>query len=240
MRFLTARWSNLFLATYAVPPELLLPRLPAGLELDYYDGKCFVSLVGFDFLDTKVLGVPWPGFRNFPEINFRFYVRHGEQRGVVFIREMVPSPFVSWLARMLYHEPYQAMPITRDVTDSAAKITTVLRMESPQRMNLIRAAGAKPAFWPNPESAEHFLKEQEWGFGTNRRGHTTMYRVEHPPWEVYPVSEWDLDWDWAGLYGPEWAFLADAEPHSVMLAAGSPVSVFWGKPIDREDAKSAK
>ena len=34
--FLTARWSNLFLANYAVADDLLLPRLPAGLELDHY------------------------------------------------------------------------------------------------------------------------------------------------------------------------------------------------------------
>src|SRR5882672_8618368 len=87
--FLTARWTNLFLATYAVPQELLRPRLPPGLDLDLRDGQAFVSLVAFDFLDTRVLGVPWPGYRNFPELNLRFYVRHGERRGVVFVREYV-------------------------------------------------------------------------------------------------------------------------------------------------------
>src|SRR4051812_2159224 len=89
MPFLTARWSNLCLLTYAVPRALLTPRLPPGLELDTRpgladgptadrfapDGPAFVSLVAFDFLDTRVLGVPWPGYRNFPEINLRFYVR---------------------------------------------------------------------------------------------------------------------------------------------------------------------
>src|SRR5262245_23022935 len=85
--FLTARWSNLFLATDAVPPALLRPRLAPGLDLDTRDGQAFVSLVAFDFLDTRVLGVPWPGYRNFPELNLRFYVRHGGERGVMFIRE---------------------------------------------------------------------------------------------------------------------------------------------------------
>ena len=74
MRFLTARWSNLFLATYAVPEGLLRSRLPPGLELDRRDGQCFASLVAFDFLDTRVLGVPWPGFRHFPEVNLAVYV----------------------------------------------------------------------------------------------------------------------------------------------------------------------
>jgi uncharacterized protein YqjF (DUF2071 family) len=65
--FLRAHWSNLVLASFAVPPELLRPRLPAGLELDTRDGSAFCSLVAFEFLRTRVLGVPWPGFRDFPE-----------------------------------------------------------------------------------------------------------------------------------------------------------------------------
>src|SRR5438874_7358527 len=109
--FLTARWTNLFLATYAVPQEVLRPRLPRGLELDLRDGQAFVSLVAFQFLDTRVLGLPWPGYRNFAELNLRFYVRHGDQRGVVFIREFVPQRFIAWVARWLYNEPYLAAPI---------------------------------------------------------------------------------------------------------------------------------
>src|SRR5215831_17753645 len=96
--FLTARWSNLFLATYAVPPSLLWKRLPPGLELDMRDGQAFVSLVAFDFHDTRVLGIPWPGYRNFPELNLRFYVRHGADRGVMFVREFVAQRLVAWVA----------------------------------------------------------------------------------------------------------------------------------------------
>src|SRR5262249_41736617 len=106
--FLTACWSNLFLATYAVPPPLLERRLPPGLQLDLRDGKAFVSLVAFDFFDTKVLGVPWPGYRDFAELNLRFYVHQDGHRGVMFIREFVPQRLVALLARLLYNEPYQA------------------------------------------------------------------------------------------------------------------------------------
>ena len=95
--FLTAEWRNLFLATYSVPPCLLQPRLPAGLELDTRDDCAFVSLVAFQFVNTRVLGVPWPGYRNFPELNLRFYVRHGGDRGVIFVREIVSERLVAWL-----------------------------------------------------------------------------------------------------------------------------------------------
>lgn len=73
--FLTARWQHLCLLNYAVDPARLQPRLPEGLELDTLAGEAYMSLVAFDFLDTRVLGIPWPFYRNFPEINLRFYVR---------------------------------------------------------------------------------------------------------------------------------------------------------------------
>src|ERR1700709_1663302 len=102
MPFLTAHWSNLCLFTYTVPDVLLEPRLPPGLELDRRDGRAFVSLVAFDFLNTRVLGIPWPGYRNFAELNLRFYVRRRAgaraQRGVMFIREFVPQRVVAWTA----------------------------------------------------------------------------------------------------------------------------------------------
>src|SRR5438270_3401794 len=139
--FLTARWSNLFLATYAVPPALLQKRLPPGLELDTRDGRAFVSLVAFQFLDTRVLGVSWPGYRNFAELNLRFYVRHGPQRGVVFVREFVPRRLVAWLARLLYNEPYRAAPLTSRRTEEPTRLTMEYRLRWQGREHVITATG---------------------------------------------------------------------------------------------------
>src|SRR5438270_9254567 len=127
--FLTAHWSNLCLLTYAVPPSLLAPRLPRGLELDMRDGQAFVSLVAFDFLDTRVLGIPWPGFRHFAELNLRFYVHRGAERGVVFVREFVPQLLVAWIARLLYNEPYQAAALTSAVQDEPASISVEYQLQ---------------------------------------------------------------------------------------------------------------
>ena len=60
MNFLTARWEHLILANYAMPQAVLEPYLPPGAQLDLRDGEAFASLVAFHFLDTRVLGVPWP------------------------------------------------------------------------------------------------------------------------------------------------------------------------------------
>lgn len=226
--FLTAHWSNLAILTYEVPRDLLEPHLPPGLALDTRAGAAFASLVAFDFLDTRVGGVAWPGFRSFPELNLRFYVRQGQRRGVVFIREFVPRPLVSWLARALYHEPYLVAPLDSRVDEDVSTVAAARRLRWRGRDHRVEVTGDKPAVRPSEEGDEHFFKEHHWGFGTDRRGRARVYEVKHPLWEVYPVRSWSLDLDWASLYGPAWGVLAGEKPASVMLAAGSQVSVFPG------------
>ena len=104
--FLSARWENLIMANYSVNPEVLLPFLPNGVELDTYNNKTYVSLVGFMFKKTSLFHIPIPFLGTFEEINLRFYVKRIEgdtiKRGVVFINETVPYQIVAWLANKLY------------------------------------------------------------------------------------------------------------------------------------------
>jgi uncharacterized protein YqjF (DUF2071 family) len=235
--FLTAKWHNLFLATYAVPPSLLEKRLPPGLELDLRDGNAFVSLVAFQFLQTRVLGIGWPGYRDFGELNLRFYVRQGEERGVVFIREFVPQRLVAWMARLLYNEPYLAAPISAERTESPDEVRMYYCLRFAGRDHHIHVTGGKPAFHPGLDSLEHFFKEHKWGFGTTRSGQGIRYQVAHDVWEVYPVREHRLDFDFGAVYGPEWAFLAQQTPYSTVLAAGSDVAVYpKGELVRRQEA----
>ena len=209
-----------------MPPALLGNRLPPCLDLDTRDGQAFVSLVAFDFLDTRVLGVPWPGYRNFAELNLRFYVRSGADRGVVFIREFVPQRLVAWLARVLYNENYLAAPLHSTLRDEPDRLTVLHRLSWQGRSYSVSVTGAKPAFRPAETGVEHFFKEHRWGFCTNRRGQTVRYEVIHPVWDIYPVTAYQVELDWASVYGPEWKFLERQAPYSAVLAAGSAVSVF--------------
>jgi hypothetical protein len=101
--FLTAEWRKLALANYVIDPKILEKYVPKGTELDIWEGKCFVSLVGFRFLNTKVKGIKVPFHVNFDEVNLRFYVKYLDgnewKRGVVFIKEIVPKPILSFVAR---------------------------------------------------------------------------------------------------------------------------------------------
>ena len=225
-RFLTARWQNLILANYAVPEDLLRPLLPPGCELDRRNGLCWASLVGFQFLDTRVLGIGWPGFRYFPEWNLRFYVTCACQRGVAFVREFVPSWLVASTARVIYNEPYRSTRMTMDVTEMPDSITARYSVTWAGKQHALRAIGAKPAIRPALDSTEHFFMEHSWGFGTLRCGQLIRYEVNHPEWDVYPVRNFVAEVDWAALYSPEWGAMQKAEPAGVVLAAGSEVSVY--------------
>ncbi len=223
--FLTARWTDLAIITYSVPPRVLEPRVPAGLELDTRAGSAFVSLVAFHFRDTRVWGISWPGHRNFPELNLRYYVRRGGDRGVVFLREFIGKRLVAWLANWLYAENYAVAPVSSHVTDDPDHHGLELSWIRAGRPHTLGVTGRKPAIVPPQTSDAHFFKEQRWGYGTDRRGRTIRYEVVHPSWEVYPVESYRVDLDWGAVYGPEWKFLQTQEPVSVLLAAGSPVAV---------------
>src|SRR5438045_8438300 len=99
--FLTAQWRNLVILTYAVDPARIIDLVPAGTTLDWWRRQALVSLLAFQFLDTRILGTPIPFHQDFEEVNLRFYVRRstdeGVRPGVVFLPELVPRPLVGGL-----------------------------------------------------------------------------------------------------------------------------------------------
>lgn len=224
--FLTAEWKQLCLVTYAVPEEVLAPRLPPGFELDRYEGKPCVSFVAFDFQRTRVMGVPWPGFRNFPEINLRYYVRGNGRRGVMFVKELVPQRLVAWIARVTYNEPYEALPMSSTVHRSQGEVRIAHRVRQGSETHCLDLVAEDKPWLPPEGSTEHFFKEHQWGFGIDRRQRTLQYEVRHPVWSVFPVRRYELRVNFASLYGPSWGFLSDAKPISVACAVGSPIEVY--------------
>jgi uncharacterized protein len=224
--FLTARWENLVLITYSVSPEILKPLLPFGIQADTLEGQAFVSFVAFDFLDTRLKGFHIPFHVNFPEINLRYYVRHGKQRGVMFVRELVPRKAIAWVARAIYNEPYLAVPMRSEVHKTAAEIQIKHRFSYQKSDFSLDLSAQNAPFLPKEDSVEHFFKEHEAGYGLSHSGKLLSYRVEHPFWRIYPVVSYNLSLDFGKMYGPKWAFLNKKQPFSVVLAEGSPIKVF--------------
>jgi len=225
--FLRARWENLLVVTYGVPDEAVARHLPRGLELDRLGGEARVSVVAFDFARTRVYGVAIPGHVNFPEVNLRFYVRAGADRGIVFVREFVPRLGVVVGARVRYNEPYVRIPMRSDVRPADGRPGRLrVRHVFGDRLSSITAEVEAVGVVPVEGSDGRWLTHQTFGFGQTRRAEVRQYRVEHPVWPLHEVHDLDLDIDFAGLYGAEWGFLKGATPSHVTFAAGSEVAVY--------------
>jgi hypothetical protein len=78
-----------------------------------------------------------------------------------------------------------------------------------------------------PGSAEEFIFEHYYGFAKLSDTETSLYQVEHPRWLVHDVKRYAIECDFGAMYGDDFAFLANDQPASVMLAKGSPVAVKW-------------
>ena len=227
--FLTAEWRDLALLNYEIDPDLLRPYVPRGTVLDLWDERCFVSVVGFRFLNTRLMGVPIPFHDNFLEVNLRFYVRReveGEvRRGVVFIKEIVPRRAIAWVARVVYNENYVALPMRHAVDDASARYEW--RFEG--AWNRLALEGLGDWRLQDPASEAAFITEHYWGYAVQRDGSTLEYQVEHPRWRVAQATEVELMCDVGRLYGNEFAEALSREPASAFLADGSEIVVRRGR-----------
>lgn len=226
--FLSAEWRDLLMLNYEIDPRVLASRVPAGTELDFHEGRCFASMVGFRFLNARVLGVGIPFHRDFEEVNLRFYVRRrgpeGWRRGVVFVRELGPRPLIALVARAVYGEPYSALSM-RHRCDGSGVSYEWRRNGAWEGMS--GSADGVPAD-PTPGSPEEFITEHYWGY-TSRRARCDEYEVEHPRWKVRRAGNTILTADIASLYGREFLEWLSVPPSSAFVAEGSPVTVRRGR-----------
>lgn len=222
------------MANYVVQPGLLMPFVPAKTELDLWNNTCYVSLVGFMFLNTRVLGVKVPFHINFEEVNLRFYVRHrdnGEwKRGVVFIKEIVPKSALTFVANTLYGEHYETLPMQHTWKTEADTLHVEYRWKKPKWNSFAVQAHRQPVPLV-AGSEEEFITEHYWGYTKLTESKTSEYKVEHPQWEVYPTKIYKVDVDFGAVYGKEFAFLTHEAPTSVFLAEGSEIQVKAGRKI---------
>jgi uncharacterized protein YqjF (DUF2071 family) len=229
--FLTAEWRDLAVLTYTIGPSVLQPYLPPRLRLDQWQGQSLVSLVGFRFLHTRVLGCPVPFWGSFPEVNLRFYVcrdtPQGPRRGVVFINEFVPYYPVAAIARGLYNENYHSTPMSYAITATKAEYRWSYEGRENRMTVLIKGLPQMP----DDDSLDTFILDHHWGYCATRKGRCIEYGVDRVPWRTYPVDSFELDIDTERLYGPDFAAALTQQPISVVLAEGSPVSVSFGQPL---------
>ena len=242
MTALVARVRRLAVLDFDVPPRLLEARLPAGAELDLFEGRAIVSVLGMLFGRVRPLGVRVAApIREFAEVNVRFYVRRraaDETRsGVVFLSEIVPRALVAAGARLAFRQPFVVRP-TRHAVDERAepggtRIAYGWSSAGGRPGFEVRATG--PFAIPAPGTEERFVVDRPWGFTRLSGSKTSEFSVGHPLWNVRPAS--GSTWDAAAsdledvLPSELAAALASATPRAAFLADGSDMSIGWPRTL---------
>ncbi len=234
--FLRAEWNNLIMANYVVPKELLLPYVPYKTELDFFEGNTYVSLVGFMFLNTRVMGMSVPMHINFEEVNLRFYVKYNDhgswKKGVVFIKEIVPKKAISFIANIIYGEKYATMKMKHFHIDNKENFEAGYEWNYKNKWNKISAVTDKRSKKIVEGSSEDFFANHYWGYSKHSDTKTYEYHVEHPAWETLKVLSYLVDCDFGSLYGGEFSFLNDEMPTSVFMTKGSEIRVHHKRTLE--------
>ncbi|GAB3717287.1 YqjF family protein [Flavobacterium koreense] len=229
MSFLTAEWNDLAMFNYEIDPKILENYVPKGTEIDLWNDKCYISLIGFMFENVKVLGIKVPFHINFEEVNLRFYVKRYEngiwKRGVVFIKEIVPKHAITIVANTLYNEHYQTMKMLHSRTESETSKSFKYEWFKDAKWNSIAMKTDKKAIPIEPNSEAEFITEHYFGYTNYNKDKSIEYAVSHPRWEQLKVIESKIDVDFESIYGKDFKFLQDLKPTSEFLALGSKITI---------------
>lgn len=223
---------------YEVEPSLLDRYVPPGTTLDSFQGRTYVSLVGFRFCRTKLLGrFPVPFHTDFDEVNLRLYVRRKEgtedRRGVVFIAEVVPRRAIAATARLLYGENYTYRPMKHRIATQKLNMTAEYQYQwqvGGQWCRLSAQTVGRPTR-PQEGSLEQFITEHYWGYSAQPTGGCIEYHVSHVPWQVWATTQAGFEGEASVLYGSELATVLQRRPDCAFVADGSPVLVFAGRRV---------
>ncbi len=229
MSFLTAEWNDLAMLNYEINPSILKKYIPKGTELDLWNGKCFVSLIGFMFENVKILGIKIPFHTNFEEVNLRFYVKHFEKgkwkRGTVFIKEIVPKYAVTLIANLLYNEHYETLKMRHQRSESEASKTFIYQWKKHNKWNSIEVKTTKNTMPIEKNSEAEFITEHYYGYTKFNENKTVEYEVTHPRWNQLDVINFKVDVDFKSIYGKDFEILQLLKPTSVLLALGSKITI---------------
>ena len=225
INFLTAEWKNLVLINFEADPSILVKHLPRGTELDYFNGKAYMSIVAFHFNRNKLFGL-LPSFPHysFEEVNLRFYIKRDGKKAVAFIKELVPSKLIATIARLLYQEPYEATPTHSEILCNEKGIE--YRYSFGRNLEYTIKAETENAFVPlETDSFEEFILEHYHGYTAQSDATTVEYQVRHPKWRFTKASRFEISSNILNFYGSDFAKNLAAQPVSVFVAEGSKVSV---------------
>jgi hypothetical protein len=181
-------WHDLLFAHWPVDAELLRPRLPAGVELDLYEGQAWLGVVPFRMSGVRARFLPaLPGLSAFPELNVRTYAVAGGRPGVFFLSLDAANAVAVAAARHFFHLPYYRAEMgCRPEGDTV--IYSCRRTGGEPAAVFHGSYGPKGAVYrARAGDLDHWLTERYCLYTADDHGRALRVDIRHEPWPLQPA-----------------------------------------------------
>jgi uncharacterized protein len=185
------RWRELLFAHWSVDPSVIRRLIPPGLDLDLFEGRCYVGAVPFLMENvTPRLVPPLPGLHSFPELNLRTYVTCGDKAGgrkpgVWFFSLDAGQKLAVRVARRFFHLPYFDAQFDIQLSSGAVEYSAVrIHKNAPAARFSVNYAPVGPVYRAAAGTLDAWLTERYCLYAADR--HQTVYRgeIDHQPWPL--------------------------------------------------------
>jgi uncharacterized protein len=175
-------WDHLLFAHWPVG-EL---AVPAGLELDRFDGKAWLGITPFRVSGLRLRGtIPLPLASTFLELNVRTYVTAGGKSGIWFFSLDAESRAAVEVARRWYRLPYFEARMAADRRGELVDYSSARRGAERPYVFEGRYRPTGPPSPAGPGTLEHFLTER-YCLYAEHEGKLFRAEIHHPPWPLQP------------------------------------------------------
>jgi len=179
-------WHNLLFAHWPIPVTVMRPLVPAQLQIDTFDGQCWVGVIPFHMSGIRARPLPLiPGLSRFPELNVRTYVTYGGKPGVYFFSLDAANLPAVWAARRFYHLPYFHAAMTAECHDDGVRYSSVRRGAPVQLRGRYGPVGGVQLAIKG--SIEHWFSER-YCLYTIHRNQVYRCEIHHQPWPLQPAQ----------------------------------------------------
>ena len=184
------RWVDLLFEHWPVPLEALRPLIPAGLDIDTFDGQAWLGIVPFRMEDVAPRFLPAPpGPGAFPELNVRTYVTRRGRGGVWFLSLDAGSRLAVEGARAAFHLPYFRASMSADTEAGWVEYrSTRVAGRGPAAIFDGRYRPVGPVALAPPGSLAAFLTDRRGLYAADAAGRLSWTAIDHVPWPLQPAE----------------------------------------------------
>lgn len=228
-KLFSTEWKKVALANYIVPQEVVEKYLPQHTKIDFFNGNCYVSLVGYRYTKIKIADVKIPLIPDFEEIDLRFYVKRFDggswRKGTVAISRILNAPGLDKLGNTLFQGNLSSTPTSGEIHETEDKLDVKYSWKLNNEPQYIRVKSSKLASPFQKDTETEFLLNRPYIYQQFGDDHSQEIELKHASWHLYPVEEYSINADFSRQFDPIFSILNSATPQSVMLAEGSTVDV---------------